>query len=125
MMVANSIYKASHKLHTTTYTALDIHDIQASEKLAWMNYAIATELDKKSEAVQLATPLTVIGEEARDVFSTFTDWAEEGDVAKIEPVLMKFSQSTVCHARTCRLSGIVLTAVHKSLGKHTTNSIQH
>ena len=41
------------------------------------NYAMATELDKKPEAVRLATQLTVIGEEAGDVFSTFTDWAEE------------------------------------------------
>ena len=53
---------------------------------------MATELDKKPEAVRVATLLTVIGEEARDVFSTFTDWAEEGDVTRIEPVLMKFQQ---------------------------------
>ena len=61
-------------------TALDIHDSQASAKwkkfkLAWTNYAMATELDKKPEAFQVATLLTVTGEEARDVFSTFTDWA--------------------------------------------------
>ena len=55
-------------------------------------YAMATELDKKPAAVWVATLLTVIGEEARDVFSTFTDWAEEGDVTRIEPVLMKFQQ---------------------------------
>ena len=78
-------------------TALDIHDSQASAKwkkfkLAWTNYAMATELDKKPEAVRVATLLTVIREEACDVFSTFTDWAEEGDVTRIEPVLMKFQQ---------------------------------
>ena len=63
---------------------LEIHDTIASEKwknfrLAWSNCLLVTELNKKPEAVQVATLLTVIGEEARDVYSTFTDWAEEGD----------------------------------------------
>ena len=57
-----------------------------------MNSAMATELDKKSEAVQVATLLTVIGKEAHDVFSTFTDLAEEADASRIDPVLKKFSQ---------------------------------
>ena len=43
---------------------------------------IATELDKKAEAVQVATLLTVIGEEAREVFATFT-WTNEEDQAKM------------------------------------------
>lgn len=34
----------------------------------------------------------VIGEEAREMFSTFSDWALEGDDAKIEPVLTKFEE---------------------------------
>ena len=47
---------------------LEIHDPQASEKWkkfkrAWTNYALATELNKKPEAVQVATLLTVIGED--------------------------------------------------------------
>ena len=53
---------------------------------------MATELNKKPEAVQVAILLTVIGEEAREVFSTFTDWANDGNDAKIEPVLAKFAQ---------------------------------
>ena len=74
---------------------LDIHDTRASEKwkrfkLAWENYARALELDKKSEAVQVATLLTVIEEEARDVFSTFKDWVLPGDEGKIKPVMTKF-----------------------------------
>ncbi len=72
---------------------LNIHDPRAAEKwkfrLAWTSYALATELNKKTEK---ATLLTVIGEEAHEVFSTFTDWAVEGNEAKIEPVLLKFSQ---------------------------------
>lgn len=55
---------------------LEIHDSNAAEKwkkfsLAWKNYALATELNKKSEAVQVATLLTLIGEDAREVYSTF------------------------------------------------------
>ena len=44
---------------------------------------------KKSEPVQVATLLTTIGEEARDVFSTF-DWPDAESKSKIGPVLQKF-----------------------------------
>ena len=69
---------------------LEIHDGNVAEKwkkfrLAWSNYSLATELNKKSEPVQVATLLTVIGEDARDVYSTF-DWADEANKNKIEPV---------------------------------------
>ena len=58
---------------------------------AWTNYALATELDKKSEPVQVTTLLTVInGEEADEVLSTFV-WTQECDESKIESVLTKFS----------------------------------
>ena len=42
--------------------------------------------------MQVATLLTVIGEEAREVFSTFSGWATDGDESKIGPVLAKFEQ---------------------------------
>ena len=74
---------------------LEINDGNVAEKwkkfrLAWSNYALATELNKKSEAVQVVTLLTVIGEDARDVFSTF-HWSDEGDKNKITPVLQQFA----------------------------------
>lgn len=74
---------------------LEIHDPQVADKWkrfkrAWTSYSLATELNKKPQAVQVATLLTVIGEEAREVFSTFGDWAAEGDEGKIELVLDKF-----------------------------------
>ena len=74
---------------------LEIHDDNIAEKwkkfrLAWSNYSLATELNKKTEAIQVATLLTVIGEEARDVYSTF-DWSDEGNKSKIEPVLQQFA----------------------------------
>ena len=59
-------------------------------RLAWNNYALATELNKKSEPVQVTTLLTVIGEEARDVYSTF-DWPDEESKSKIDTVLQKFA----------------------------------
>ena len=76
---------------------LEIHDPQVAEKWkrfkrAWTSYALATELKDKDEAVQVATLLTVIGEEAREVFFTFTGWAADSDDAKIEPVLAKFEE---------------------------------
>ena len=74
---------------------LEIHDSNASEKwkrffLAWTNYALATELGNKSEAVQVATLLTVIGDEGREIYSTFT-WDDE-DADEIEPGLTKFAE---------------------------------
>ena len=76
---------------------LEIHDHNAAEKwrkfrLAWENYALATELNKKAQPVQVATLMTVIGEDAREVCSTFADWAEEGDDKKISPVLKKLGE---------------------------------
>ena len=53
---------------------------------------MTTELDTKSEGIQVATLLTVIGEKARDVYYTITDWANEGEENKIAPVLQKFSE---------------------------------
>ena len=60
-------------------------------KQAWESYSLATELNEKSEAIQVATLLTVIGEEAREVFSTFA-WTTADDSAKINPVLKKFEE---------------------------------
>ena len=75
---------------------LEIHNCNAAEKwmrfeLAWSNYSAATQLDEKSEHVQVATLLTVIGEEAREVYSTFA-WATPGDSKKIAPVLKNFKE---------------------------------
>ena len=74
----------------------DIHDANAAEKWrkfenAWNNYSLATELDKKAQAVQVATLLTVVGEDAREVYSTFTDWAVEGDAQLIKAVTKRFA----------------------------------
>ena len=41
---------------------------EMEKKRTWTNYAMALELDRKWEDVPGATQLTVIGEEARDVF---------------------------------------------------------
>ena len=54
---------------------------------------MATGLNTKEEDVQVATLLTVIGEDAREVYSTFT-WDAEGDCQKIDEVLQKFQAYT-------------------------------
>ena len=76
--------------------ALEIHHSQASERwrrfrTAWANYSVATGLNGKGEDVQVATLLTVIGEEAREVYTTFT-WEADGDNAKIKKVIDKFQE---------------------------------
>ena len=67
---------------------LEIHDSQAAKKwkkfiepgitIRWLQRPT-----KKSEAVQVAMLLTVIGEEGQEVFLTSTDWTAEGDDSKI------------------------------------------
>ena len=85
---------------------------------------MATELDKKSEAVQVATLHTIIGEEACDVFSMFTERAEQGVAAEIEPVLMKFPH----YSQPCKnkpFERYSINSAHKSQGNHMTNTTQH
>ena len=60
--------------------SLEIHDSNAAYKwrkflAAWEKYALATELGGggKPQPVQVATLLTVIGEDGREVYSTFRD----------------------------------------------------
>ena len=84
-------------------TPLDIHDQNTTEKwkkfnLVWNSYALATELDTKSEGIQVATLLTVIGEEARDVYSTITDWANEGEETRL-PRCYRSLPSIASHER--------------------------
>ena len=76
---------------------VEIHSKQAGEKWkrfrrAWDSYSLATGLSERAEDAQVATLLTVIGEEAREVYSTFTEWENEGDSKKIAPVLQQFER---------------------------------
>ena len=76
---------------------LEIHSDQAGEKWkrfrrAWDSYSLATGLSDKAQNVQVATLLTIIGEEAREVYSTFRGWGHEGDDKKIVPVLQQFER---------------------------------
>jgi len=49
------------------------------------------EIEQKVETIQVASLLTVIGEDAREIFAIFTNWENEDDNVKIEPVLQKFA----------------------------------
>ena len=60
-------------------------------KQKYTNYEIATGISSKDSSTRVATLLTVIGNDAIDVFNTLT-WDEEGDDKKIEKVLLKFEE---------------------------------
>ena len=60
-------------------------------KQKYTNYEIATGISSKASSTRVATLLTVIGNDAIDVFNTLT-WDAEGDDKKIEKVLLKFEE---------------------------------
>ena len=57
---------------------------------SWELFALAAELNKKDEPVQVATFLHVAGTVAQQVFDTF-QFADADDRKKIEPVIEKFA----------------------------------
>ena len=76
--------------------ALEINDLPTTEKCknfqqAGGYYSLAMELNEKLEAIQVTILLTVIGEEACEVFSTFA-WTRADDSAKINPALKNFEE---------------------------------
>ena len=75
---------------------LDIHDTAVAEKWrdwrqSWHEYALATDVDSKSEDKQVAVLLTALGPAARKVYQTF-NWSDAADARKIEQVLAKFDE---------------------------------
>ena len=60
-------------------------------KQKYTNYEIATRINTKESATRVATMLTVIGNDAIDVFNTLTGYAEGGD-KNIDKVLEKFEE---------------------------------
>ena len=61
-------------------------------KQKFTNYEIATGLNKKKSATIVVTLLTVISNDAIDVFNTIT-WNAESDDTKIDKVLQKFEEN--------------------------------
>jgi hypothetical protein len=85
-MAANSIVPVPKELQ--------IREGNASEnwkkfETQWKYYEIAAEFAKADEPVRVTAPLTVIGEEAVEVFETF-EWAKVDDKDQIKEVLRKF-----------------------------------
>ncbi|XP_068681210.1 uncharacterized protein [Montipora foliosa] len=60
-------------------------------KQKFTNYEIATGINEKESAIRVATLLTVIGNDAYDVFNMIT-WDAEGDDKRIDKVLQKFEE---------------------------------
>ena len=68
----------------------------------YTNYEIATGVSEKESSTRVATLLTVIGNDAMDVYNTLV-WDVEGDDKKINKVLTKFDvQHTAKPAITVR-----------------------
>jgi hypothetical protein len=63
----------------------------------WKYYEIAAGFAKADEPVRVAALLTVIGEEAVEVFETF-EWAKDDDKDKIKEVLKKFKEYCIPRA---------------------------
>lgn len=57
----------------------------------YTNYEIATGVSEKESSTRVATLLTVIGNDAMDVYNTLL-WDAEGDDNKINKVLTKFEE---------------------------------
>ena len=84
--------------HLPVPKPLNIHSAEAAEewkhwRKTWENYALATELKDKEAQVLVATPLTIIGNDANRVFETF-EWTDENHKTDIEQVLNKFETYT-------------------------------
>lgn len=54
-------------------------------------FLIASGISEKSTTVQASTLLHVIGENALEIYNTFT-WAAEGDATKVDKVIEKFAE---------------------------------
>ena len=89
-------------------TPLEIPDINTADKWkkfnrAWMDYSLAMELNKKSEAIQVATVL-YLWSLVRTLEKFFphlaTSCNSNGDNAKIQPVLTKFAEYIASHKNT-------------------------
>ena len=106
-------------------SALDIHDTNVTEKwkkfhLAWDNYSLATELNKKGENIQVATLLTIIGEDARNYTQRLTGMKK----VTIRKSLQCYESLPNIVARISLSKDIVLIAKHKSQEKHTNSTEQ-
>ncbi|XP_068684745.1 uncharacterized protein [Montipora foliosa] len=60
-------------------------------KQKWSNYELAIGIARKEDPIRVATFLTVIGDEALDVYNAFT-WDSDADKVKMDKVLEHFEQ---------------------------------
>ena len=60
-------------------------------KQKWSNYELAIGIARKEDLIRVATFLTVIGDEALDVYNAFT-WDSDKDKVKMDKVLEHFEQ---------------------------------
>jgi len=58
-------------------------------KQKWKNFELATEMIEASDQKRVATLLSIIGDDAIEIYNTF-EWENSGDDEKIEIVMSKF-----------------------------------
>ena len=98
----NSEVESEHTLNKAMHLVLpppeplDLSSGNVSEswkkfRQKYTNYEIATGIHTKESATRVATFLTIIGNDAIDVFNTLT-WDFVGDDKKIEKVIQKFEE---------------------------------
>ena len=59
-------------------------------KQKWANYELATGIFRKEDQIRVASFLTVLSDEALDVYHTFT-WDSKDDKVKLDKVLEQFN----------------------------------
>ena len=98
---------------------------RAALRRAWDNYSLATGLSEKAEEVQVATMLTVVGEEAREVFSTLSlDGSTKATARRLDPSWQSL-RPTANRERTSRLSATDSIGAVKSQGRVMINTGHH
>ena len=81
------LLKPPHYMDFTS--TVNVSDNWKKFKQRYEMYMKATEKDKKAEDIQVATLLTMIGEQGMDIYNSF-EWREADDKNKINTVLQKF-----------------------------------
>ena len=95
-------------------------------KRAWNNYSLAVELNKKSEAIQVATLLTVITCRWRSTRSIFdVHWLSFWRRRLQDRASVSQSKSTASHGKMFHLSNIVSTATSKKQARHMISIALH
>ena len=60
-------------------------------KSTWIEYEVATDLDEKTQQKRMSTLLSVISQDAKDIWQNYP-WTDVEDRYKVEPVLQMYEE---------------------------------